>query len=474
LIAIDAAGQTGTAARAAVTLPGRRFFDPLAAALIEMRRDLLWTTANGARVAQVLRAVSNLPEGFFRDEGAYLQLRVAIRRLEAGLPGGLAPEVRDEVAEALWEIAALVEAGDLASALERLRRAQDRLSEAIRNGADPAEIAELMAELREAMDEYIRQLAENAEPGDAQQQAEAGQSRELTQDQLQQMLQQLQELMEQGRMAEAEALLEQLRQMMENLQVTQGGPGQQGDGQQAMRDLSDALRQQQGLSDDTFRDLQQRFGGGRPGPDGVPMPGMPGQQPGNRGTQSPEGTQPGGEGQAEGDRGEGTGTAEALADRQRALRELLREQQDRGLPYAGTEAGEGAAESLDEAGRAMDLAEKALREEDFGGALDAQSEALEALRDSLRDLGEALAQDGQTGNGNPGDAFGDADPGDATDPLGRNAGQFGRLGSDDNLLQGEDVYRRAQDLLDEIRRRTGEQTRPEAERDYLRRLLDRF
>ncbi|MFN4130908.1 MAG: DUF4175 family protein, partial [Paracoccaceae bacterium] len=47
-------------------------------------------------------------------------------------------------------------------------------------------------------------------------------------------------------------------------------------------------------------------------------------------------------------------------------------------------------------------------------------------------------------------------------------------GSDRNMLQGEDVYRRAQDLLDEIRRRTGDQQRPEAERDYLRRLLDMF
>jgi hypothetical protein len=51
---------------------------------------------------------------------------------------------------------------------------------------------------------------------------------------------------------------------------------------------------------------------------------------------------------------------------------------------------------------------------------------------------------------------------------------MGRIGSDRNMLQGEDVYRRAQDLLDEIRRRTGEQTRPDSELDYLRRLLDNF
>jgi len=51
---------------------------------------------------------------------------------------------------------------------------------------------------------------------------------------------------------------------------------------------------------------------------------------------------------------------------------------------------------------------------------------------------------------------------------------MGRIGSDRNMLQGDDVYRRAQELLDEIRRRSGDQTRPDTELDYLRRLLERF
>ena len=60
------------------------------------------------------------------------------------------------------------------------------------------------------------------------------------------------------------------------------------------------------------------------------------------------------------------------------------------------------------------------------------------------------------------------------DPLGRQMGNTGQFGTDENLLQGEDVYRRAEELLGEIRRRSAEQNRPEVERDYLRRLLDRF
>ena len=56
----------------------------MAAAVIEQRRDLLWSRDNATRVAQVLRAVSYKPrEGLFRSEAAYLRLRVIIRRLEA-------------------------------------------------------------------------------------------------------------------------------------------------------------------------------------------------------------------------------------------------------------------------------------------------------------------------------------------------------------------------------------------------------
>ena len=70
--------------------------------------------------------------------------------------------------------------------------------------------------------------------------------------------------------------------------------------------------------------------------------------------------------------------------------------------------------------------------------------------------------------------MGEANPDNLRDPLGREAGENGQVGTDENLLQGEDVYRRARELLDEIRRRSAEQSRPDEELDYLKRLLDRF
>jgi len=60
------------------------------------------------------------------------------------------------------------------------------------------------------------------------------------------------------------------------------------------------------------------------------------------------------------------------------------------------------------------------------------------------------------------------------DPLGRQAGNSGSFGSDEAMADREEAFRRSRELLDELRRRSAEQDRPDVERDYLRRLLDQF
>jgi uncharacterized protein (TIGR02302 family) len=479
----DAGGNEGSSAPYEVTLHGKRFFDPLAAALIEMRRDILWNRINAPRSVQLLKAVTNRPEGFIRHERAFLHLRVLIRDLQAK-QASLSVEDRDVMAEKLWKIALMVEEGNLQDAFERLQRAQDRLDEAIKNGASPEEIDQLMREMQQALNDYMRELAEESQrnPGD-QQQSEMMQGQMMSGDQLQEMLDRLQQLMEEGRTAEAAELMEQLRQLMENMQVVQGQQGQgQGQGQSGpMGDLGETLRDQQELSDDAFRDLQ-----------GVPRNGDQQGQGQEQGQDQGEGQQPGdqqGQGQQQGENqneGQGEGQNEgqnggqggpddrSLTDRQRDLRERLNDLQQGQLPGDGTEEGEEGRRNLDRAGRAMEEAEDALRDGDLDGALDRQAEALEALRDGMQNFGEAMAdeqrenRDAQGGN----QEFGSADP-NGTDPLGRRPGETARIGSDENMVQNTpDV--RAQELLDEIRRRSGELARPLEELDYLKRLLQLF
>ncbi len=499
LYAQDAAGQIGSSGAQPVIMPGRRFFDPLAAAIVEQRRDLLWSRANGKRIARILRAVSHRPEDVFDEETAYLKLRVVIRQLERAVSGaGLTTAEQQEIASVLWDIALGLEEGSLADARERLRQARERLQQAMRDGASDEEIAELMDELREAMRDYMEQLAQEQQQGQDEP-ADSQNAQIITDEQLQQMMDRIQELMEQGRMSEAQDLLDQLAEMMENLQMAEG-EGSQGPGQQAMEGLAETLREQQDLSDETFSDLQDQFGQpgeqgqgeqqgqqGEQGPPGGDQ-GQPGEQgdqeqgeqggqgeqsgqQGDRGKGGPDGSgqQPGkGEG-----RGSGSDPAQGLAERQRSLREQL-EEQSRNLPGAGAPGGSEAREALDRAGEAMDGAEQALRDQDYAGALDRQSEALEALREGLRDLAEQLAQDQAQQNGRQGQANGRAERENQRDPLGRDAGAAGRIGTDEELLQGEDVYRRAREILDEIRRRSAEQGRPDIELEYLKRLLDQF
>lgn len=493
----DDAGQVGTTPAEPMILPGRRFFQPFARAVIEQRRDFMWSKANVRRVNQILRAVSHRPEGLFSSETTYLRLRAIIRQLDTMQDFGVTDEGQAEVVDALWDLAIQLEDGRLADARERLRRAQERLSEAMRNGASDEEIAELMQELREATDDYMRMLAQEAEPSDGTDQADSGQEgQQMSMNELQALLDRIEELMQEGRMAEAQELMEQLNQMMENMRVTQGegGDGPPSPGEQSMQDLSDTLREQEELSDDSFSDLQDQFSPGdqqdqQQGQSG--QQGQQGQEQGQTpGQQGQDGNQPGQSGQ----RGQGQGVGEnsesgqqsdegaggesgqrSLADRQQALRQEL-ERQRQGLPNLPGEAGEIARRSLERAEGAMEGAEDALREGDLAGAIDQQAEAMDALRNGMRELGQAMAenQDTQPGQGSEqGEANGNAANGQR-DPLGREMGNQGQLGTDQDLLNGVDINRRAEELLDEIRRRSAEQDRPEVERDYLRRLLNQF
>ncbi len=482
LSVLDAAEQQGETAPQDMILPGRRFFNPSAAALIEMRRDLLWATTNAPRAAQVLRAVSYRPEDVFSSATSALRLKRIIEKLELRTRYGLDEDITDELAEDLWGLALELEEGVLADALERLRRAQERLQEAMKNGASDEEIAELMDELRRATEEYMQQLQRQqaqeraqGEDGDQQQ----GDSMQMTQDDLQRMMDRIQELMEQGRMAEAAEALQQLQEMMENMRVTEGQPGQGGKspGEQAMEGLAETLNEQQGLSDQAFRDLQEQF---NPNAQAGESDGNEGRNGGQGRGESHEGQNGQGEGSGEqrGERGEGgsegpRSSEEGLAERQRALRDELNRQQGR-LPGQGTPEGDAAREALDRAGRAMDEAEQALRNRDLAEAIDNQAQAMEALREGMRSLGEAMAQEQQ--NQQPGQGQAESDRrADNRDPLGRDQSNSGESSSDGPLNLGQgDGGKRARELLDEIRRRSGETARPDVECDYLNRLLDRF
>lgn len=441
LSVVDAAGQTGESAAITTTLPGRRFFEPAAQALAELRRDLLWNRSNARRSAQLMRAMLHRSEGAFRFEGAPVLIHGAVDFIESRLDADQwTPEARDELAQQLWDLALLIEEGELANARERLRRAQERLDQAMRDGASPDEIQDLMDELREATRDYMEMLAEQMPPedGDQSDQRDRGeqQAQTITQSQIQELMDQIQQLMEEGRMDEAAELMAQLNALLETLQMQRGEGGEPMPGSEAMEGLGDTLNQQQGLADETFQQLQEQFGeDGEPGNDGEP-------------------------------------SVEDLAQRQRELSEQLRQQQLGDVPGEGTPEADAGLDQLDEAGRAMEDAARALDEGDMRGALERQAEALDALREGLRHFRDAQAADRRDQAGEEGQP--QQGEGTGRDPLGRQMGESQRGQDFGTQVPGEDPRARARDLMDEIRRRLAERERPEDERDYLDRLIEQF
>ncbi len=416
LEATDAAGRSASVRQKAV-LPRAPFYDPLAVALLEQRRDLLWSQANRRRVARLLRAITWQPaEGEIRPR-AFLLLRAAIRALEGN-------GARDAIADALWRAAELIEHGEAADALARLERAERRLAAALKRGADPAEIADLTRQLQKAMDDYMRALAARRKGGNDRQ-AGGENTLSLTLEDLAALLRRIERLSRDGRTAEAGALLRQLAELMRNLQIAGNGKGGF-PGRQALEGLRKRLDEQEGLAEDTFRSLQQGF--------------TPNDPAGKNERQT---------------------TPDALARRQQALRRSL-DALDKEIGTLGNRADDGR-KAIGKAREAMRQAEKALERGDLEGALDAEAEALSGLREGLRSLGDSMA--GRTGGGKE-DAAG-------RDPLGRRLG--GRTaGEGDGLPESGDARHKSRRIMEEIRRRSSEFDRPVRERRYLRKLLEPF
>ena len=491
LVARDEAGQEGRSEPVEVVLPQRTFAKPLPKALVEQRRKLVMNVDDRRKVQLAMDALLIEPELFMKETGVYLGMRMVNERLRRASSDD---ELR-EVAELMWALALQLEDGDLSDAEKALRAAQENLQQALERGASEEEIRKLTEEMRRAMDQFMRQLAEqmqrqqqNADPNQMSQLPENFKT--VTPRDLQNMLNRIEELSKRGDMAEAQRLMEELNQMLNNLQMAR--PGQQDPRQremnQALSDLDRMTREQQGLRDETFQQEQQRQNRAqrgqrpgqqqaRPGQQGQRQQGQRGQQPGQQpGDQGEDGEEGEGQQGAQGQQGQG---GQSLAQRQQQLRDRLQDLQRRMRGMGAPQQGE-----LGEAEGAMGEAGDQLGQGQGEGALDAQGRALEALRKGAQNLAQQMQ--GQPGEGGePGEgAFGEPDGQPAgrpsaqqrgrEDPLGRPQRQRdwadGRVrvpGADESATQ------RARRILDELRRRLSDPSRPMEELDYLERLLRR-
>ncbi len=433
----DAAGLTSELDLGFDELPSRDFVDPFAAALVEQRRDVLWSGDNQRRAAQTIRALTHLPEDEDLDLAAYLMARTAVRMLEHSGEAG-----RHEVSQLLWQAALNSESGDILKARERMQRAAERLEEAMRKGAPPQEIERLAKLYRQAAEEFLEELKararELAESGqDADGTANNSDVTEITEADIQQMMERMSQLLREGRVAEAESLLNQIRSMLENTVArSMQSNASPSETEQSRAELSKILEQQQELTDEVFRrqqelDKNQQVTLQEPPEDWL-------------------------------DEGNST---DAVADRQESLRQRLRSQ----MRDLGNLEGEGSGplENFESADQAMTEARKRIRQNQLGPALEHQQQAMRSLAEGIRSLMEEKGA-GVSGYGGP--------PGSGdqlVDPFGRRL-DGGGLSTDAQLLPNNLAKQRSREVRDEIRDRLGDQDRQGRERKYLLRLLEPF
>ena len=447
LAAKDAAGNEGLSDPVEITLPQRQFVKPLARALAEQRRILALTPDARANVRAALEALAIAPEMFETPSGVHLGLRAARRSLE----GQRSDDELRGVADMLWAMALTVEDGDTSAAEKDLRAAEKALREAMQSGASEEEIEKRTQELREALDKFLEQAGAKRPPGaPPQESAENGDT--VTADDLQSMLDDIEKAMKAGDMAQAQRLLDELQDIMENAQTGDDSGAQNAARQQRRREMQKALneldqlsREEQQLRDDTFQ-------------------GMKGQDE-NEDEEAEDRPQPRGK--------KGADDARAERGRQQALREKLERQQD----AMKGEAGE-AGESLDDARKAMKEAEEALKPggQGRGKAVEAQGRAVEALRKGADKLAEKMQGDQQAGeegeDGQQGKGRARGRRGQGRDPFGRNTGGQ-RAAHEKYDPLGLPPAQRAHRVQEELRRRLGQPERPAEELDYLQRLLRR-
>lgn len=473
IVAFDALGQARESEPLRFTLPEKVFLQPLARAAIEIRQHILHERRayqgmrtlqkrtipsgdillGGARIelrdydgrnylsrapdgirraARLIDALTMAPQDrYFRDYAVFLGFKLA--RAELSVSNQI--EQTDAAADLLWRTALRAEYGGAADARRALEAAQQALQEALANNAPRERIQQLMEALRRATDAYLQALVQEAiRNGEtAENQEDTQDQAEVSQQDIQNLLQRVQELSEQGRTQEAQQLLQMLANLLSNLDArlteSQSGEGgeqsseQEQQMQESMDQLSETIGEQRALRDETQQQQQQQQSAGGGG-----------------------GEQQGGQG------------SDDMAQRQQQIRQALGEAQ------RNSEAAGGApSQELNAAEQAMQQSEGALRRGDLAAAQAAQNSALEHLREGAEELAAQMREGG--------DREGESGEAGERDPLGRSTG----AGDGDEVRVPTTIDpARAREILDEIRRRAQDANRPESEREYLQRLLDRF
>jgi uncharacterized protein (TIGR02302 family) len=527
LSARDALGQEGRSDTRKITMPERVFRNPVARALIEVRKQLTLHPEQRGPAITALRLIGGRSDLYDGDPGVMLNLGA----IEGELRHAREASGVETAQTMMWTLAVALEEGGVQRTARALQQAQQAMREELdreqrqqqsgdkqdqaQQDKDKQQLDKRTQALRDAIRKHLQALLDQARrdhsllPYDPD-------AQHLSMRDLDQMLQDMQRAANEGRMQDAQQDMAQLEKMLQQLQQAENATpeqrraardAQRQRGQQQMSAVQDLVQRESKLRDQANQRQpdqanqnqanqnqsgqnqsgqnqsgQNQSGQNQSGQNQAnqnqPGPNQPGQNPPNPGKPNRAGQQ----------------QRQTDARVQHALRMALGEL----MQEYGDMAGD-VPKPLSDADQAMQQAGEALSTGKDQQAATAAQHAVDALQKGGQQMGQQMAQmmgmsmgpgqqaegDDQDGTEGNADSYGDgattsARPGvqgdrqgGTRDPLGRltEEGTSGGDEGDDVTVPDQMEHKRTRAIEEELRRRGAERARPTQELDYIDRLL---
>ncbi|MDV7338178.1 DUF4175 family protein [Terasakiella sp. A23] len=419
-VAIDSAGQQSHGTAIQSILPERKFTHPVALRLINIRKSMV----NGSPEDHVfgriwLDRILRHPEDFQDDVAIYLALRVASDRMHAVMADVDVQAVR----AILWETAVRLEEGASGSARNQLEFMSRQMQDLMQNAQDSAAMEALFEQMQQSLDQFLQKMAQSMPKMDGFENLMPPENADMIgRDELMDLLNKARELMRAGNTQAAKEVMEQFQSILSRLAMQPPvDPNQMKAASEVVKKLQQLEKDQQKLLDETFQRTRNQ------------------------------------------DRPSLSSTRKALeqAEQQQKLLEHLREQMKR-LQAMQTKT----PKALIEAEKAMQRAVQSLERGLDETAVQAQTHAVDQLREGLKDSAQALAQ--KMGM----QPMPQQLPG--YDPLGRRGSKGTLQGETGQSVPTDAEMKQSREILKELYRRAGQKGRAEQELKYIERLLERF
>ncbi|NVK19024.1 MAG: DUF4175 family protein [Methylocystaceae bacterium] len=417
-VAVDSAGQTARGHAVQFRLPERQFTHPVAMRLIAIRKKL---AENEPDVrfdsVQWLDTILDVPADFNDDVAIYLALNVARDRL-LNERTDLAP-----IRAILWETAVRLEEGVSGSARNQLEFMSRQMQQMMHNPEDKAAMEALFEQMQQSLDQYLQKMSQSMPDLSGFEEALSAQNADMIgRDELMELLNKARELMRTGNIEAAQAVMEQFQSILSRLAMQKKPDAQQ------MKAANEVMKKLQKLQEDQKDLLDQTF----------------------RRSRNP-------------DRPSLNSTRQAIeeAEMQENLLKALQNQMQQ-LQKMGAKTPDALRMAEQEMARAAHSLQRGLDEV----AVQAQSRALDHLRQGLKDSAQTLAQ--KMGM----QSLPQQLPG--YDPLGRRSGKGYLSGETGDTVPTNAEMKQSREILQELYRRAGQKGRAEQELKYIERLLERF